>query len=764
MPLVLPPDPQFLDALARSIVDGFALEVCVDVVVGDAQGLFIGEGGAIVLEVRGRDLRPRGLGGAEVAQKEGALPFGEPVEGEEVGRAVAVFGEEAGDVLCGVVGAHDEEPQLPGQGVLGDHALPGLEVPAVEIAEAFLAEHTGDFCFGGARRLGDVDRHAVVGLDESERPLRIVFVRLDPVGKSDGPELRVPAAGAVLLYGELGQAASQRRILAAGDSQHETAGSGGGKVVNEKGAPPQNFLCRIDPPANMQGGGDVLADFFGRRRHDFTLMERERHERRFRRAAESARGGALTWFLAANINKPAGTLLCMTLTASHRRYVRTVASIAALGGLLFGYDTGVMSGALLYISPEFAMTPAQEGRVTAMLLVGAALGAVSGGRVAGALGRRLTLILAAAVFILGSVWCALSGSVFMLTCARGFLGLAVGAVSIVAPMYIAEMVPAGVRGRLVSLNSLMIVVGQLLAYLVNSLLASSGNWHLMLGMAAVPGLLLGVGMLFLPDTPYWYAHRKRFEEAERVAARSGTSLKDFLDDAEPTAGSRRAEWTALKERWLLIAVLIAVGLGITQQVSGVNAVIYFAPTMMNQVGISTENSVYTAIVIGLVSVVACWVGLQIVDKVGRRRLLSIGLAGNVASLVLVAVMFRIAEQHTSLAYLCLALMALFVAFQQAAVSLSTWLLISEIVPVQVRSLGMGVAGLMLWVANWFVAQFFLPMVDLFTATGAFAIFAVLGALSFVFVRVFVPETTGRSLEEVSEDLRARYDHSAASSA
>ena len=163
-------------------------------------------------------------------------------------------------------------------------------------------------------------------------------------------------------------------------------------------------------------------------------------------------------------------------TAETRRYVKMVAAFAAIGGLLFGYDTGVMSGALLYISPEFGMSAAEEGRVTAMLLVGAAIGALLGGRVADWWGRRMTLLVNGVIFCAGSIWCALAGSVAELATARTFLGVAVGAVSIVVPMYIAEKVPATVRGRMVSLNTLMIVVGQLLAYLVNSLLAPTGNW------------------------------------------------------------------------------------------------------------------------------------------------------------------------------------------------------------------------------------------------------------------------------------------------
>ena len=448
-------------------------------------------------------------------------------------------------------------------------------------------------------------------------------------------------------------------------------------------------------------------------------------------------------------------------TDTTRRYVRIVAAVAALGGLLFGYDTGVMSGALLFISPEFDMGPTEEGWVTSMLLVGAAVGALTGGQIADGLGRRMTLIIGGLIFVLGSLWCAVAPTVLMLGAARTFLGVAVGAVSIVVPMYISEKVPGDVRGKMVSLNTFMIVVGQLLAYLVNSALAPTGNWHLMLGMAAVPGAILVVGMWFLADTPVWYARRGRLDKARETAARAGMTLAEL--DIEDRVGdgasiSRRSEWQALKaHRWLRITVLVAMCIGITQQITGVNAIVYFAPTMMNQVGISTENSVYTAIVIGVVSVIACWVGLQIVDRVGRRRLLLIGLTGNVISLIALAVAYRFADGNTAVAMLSLALMALFIAFQQAAVSPTTWLLISELVPVKIRGLGMGIAGLALWVANWAVAQFFLPLVALLSGSGTFVMFAVLGIVALGFVRTFIPETTGRSLEEVGRELKERFD-------
>ena len=455
-------------------------------------------------------------------------------------------------------------------------------------------------------------------------------------------------------------------------------------------------------------------------------------------------------------------------TDQTRRYVKMVAAFAAIGGLLFGYDTGVMSGALLYISPEFGMSAAEEGRVTAMLLVGAAIGALLGGRVADWWGRRMTLLVNGVIFCAGSIWCALAGSVAELATARTFLGVAVGAVSIVVPMYIAEKVPATVRGRMVSLNTLMIVVGQLLAYLVNSALAPTGNWHLMLGMAAIPGAMLTAGMIFLSDTPVWLARKGRTEQAREVAARAGMSLEELsivveaeqLDDANAVAakGAKTSEeFQALKKmRWIRVTIVIAMLIGVTQQITGVNAVIYFAPTMMSEVGISTTNAVYTSIVIGVVSVIACWVGLKIIDVVGRKRLLTWGLTGNIISLLVLALTYSLADGSFTWAMVSLALMAVFIAFQQAAVSPTTWLLISEIVPVQARGLGMGIAGLALWVANWAVAQFFLPVTEILSGSGTFIAFAMLGIVALGFVRVFIPETMGRSLEEVGEIMEKRW--------
>lgn len=435
-----------------------------------------------------------------------------------------------------------------------------------------------------------------------------------------------------------------------------------------------------------------------------------------------------------------------------------VAIIAALGGLLFGYDTGVISGALLYIQRSFELTPGQESTVTAMLLVGAAIGAFLGGRVADSLGRRGTILLGAVGFIIGSIWCAFATSAFSLGAARTLLGVCIGGVSIVVPMYISEMAPPHVRGRLVSLNSLMIVIGQLVAFLTNSALASSGNWRLMLGLGAVPGIVLLIGMLVLPDTPAYLVRRgqegKALAVLRQMQGDEATLAEVTVGEASSSADQRTAERLALKTPWVRRTVIIAMLIGVTQQVTGANAIMYFAPTMMNKVGLSTESSVYTSIIIGIASVISCAIGMSIIDRIGRRRMLIIGLVGCASSLLVLAPVYGLSSNSSTGAMMSLLLMTVFIVFQQAAVSVATWLLISEIIPTEARGLGMGLAGLALWVANWFVAQAFLPMVDAVGGAWSFFFFAATGAIALVFTVKAVPETSGKTLAEVREYMIA----------
>lgn len=443
-----------------------------------------------------------------------------------------------------------------------------------------------------------------------------------------------------------------------------------------------------------------------------------------------------------------------------KRFILLVAVISALGGALFGYDTGVISGALLFMTPHFGLTPFMEGLVTSALLIGAAAGALFGGRIADRAGRRPLLIGTAVVFVVGTLGSALTPDVPILVLSRVVLGVAVGAASVVVPLYISEMAPAHVRGSLVTFNGLMIVTGQLAAYIVNALLAEAGAWRWMLGLATIPAVLLGVGMLFLPDSPRWYASKDRFDEARGVLHRGRSHDEAERELAQITATNEQESatggWRELRSRWLRRLFFIGIGLAIVQQITGVNTIIYFAPMLLTQTGLGEVASIVATISIGVISVLAALVGLLLMDRVGRRPLLITGQLGVTGCLVLLGLAFLLPAGATWVSYLTLGLMVVYMAFQQSSVSTVTWLMITELFPLKIRGFAMGLAVLVLWLTNFVVALVFPPMVAAIGGSATFWVFAALGVGSLVFSVRLVPETKGRSLEELEADMRLRY--------
>lgn len=443
------------------------------------------------------------------------------------------------------------------------------------------------------------------------------------------------------------------------------------------------------------------------------------------------------------------------------RFVVLVAAIAALGGALFGYDTGVISGALLFINKEFQLTPFMEGLVTSALLIGAAFGAVVSGRIADRLGRKRVLIASAIIFIVATLGCAMAPTLSVLIFSRLVLGLAVGGASVIVPLYISEMAPTNVRGKLVTLNGLMIVTGQLVAYLVNAGLAGSGSWRWMLGLAVIPAALLAVGMLFLPDTPRWYVGQRRFVEARSVLERTrhGEDTEDELagiNRIHEQEAQRRGGWRHLREPWLRRVFAIGIGLAVLNQITGVNTIIYFAPTLLTQTGLGEVASIVATIAIGVISVLAALTGLLLMDRIGRRSLLNGGLLGVTVCLVLLGAVYTLPTGALWVSFLALGIMVLYMAFQQSSVATVTWLMISELFPLRIRGFAMGVAVFVLWITNFVIALVFPPMVSTFGASLTFWTFAVLGAGSLVFSTRLVPETKGRSLEQLETDMHARF--------
>ncbi|MFG2137259.1 sugar porter family MFS transporter [Streptomyces sp. NPDC048650] len=446
-----------------------------------------------------------------------------------------------------------------------------------------------------------------------------------------------------------------------------------------------------------------------------------------------------------------------------KRFIVGIAAIAALGGALFGYDTGVISGALPFMDRHFGLSSLGEGFITSALLIGAAFGSLAGGRMSDALGRRNSLLWAGAVFIGGALAVALAPTVPFMALARFVLGLAVGSASVITPLYLSEIAPPHIRGRLVSFNSLMIVSGQLLAYLINAVLAHWGAWRWMLGLAALPAVALFAGLFFLPDTPRWYIGKGRRDEAAGVLRRTlpagdvGAEL-DRIDRAHSLeADARRGAWRELRTPWVRRLLLIGVGLAIVQQITGVNAVIYFAPKILAATGLGTGAAITATIAVGVISVVATAVGMSLIDRVGRRPMLIGGLAGMALALGLLGAAFRL-PHSPAVSFLVLGLMVLYMAFMQATLNTGVWLLLAEMFPLAVRGLAMGAAVFVMWLVNFSVALAFPVLLDAVGAGTTFWFFGVMCVLSLIFCKRYAPETKGLALEDLEDELRKAAAH------
>lgn len=450
-----------------------------------------------------------------------------------------------------------------------------------------------------------------------------------------------------------------------------------------------------------------------------------------------------------------------------RRRLILISLIATIGGLLFGYDTGVVNGALLYMGRDLKLTPTDEGLITAALLLGAALGSLIAGRLADRIGRRRTMWLLAGTFVAGAIACALAPDRSALAAFRFLLGLAVGGASVVVPTYLAELAPPEVRGRLVTQNELMIVSGQLLAFAVNALIAHTWGeshtvWRWMLGVAAVPGVALGIGSAFLPESPRWLIARALPAEAEAVLARlrpSGAAAAEARAIAELAAAEAASDirgWSALRIPWVRAVLIVGIGIGIVQQVTGVNSIMYYGTQILSRSGLGIQGALVANVLNGVVSVLATFIGIALVGRIGRRPMLVTGLIGTTSSLLLLGIVSLLFRPSPSLAYLVLGAMSLFLCFQQGFVSPVTWLLLSEIFPLKVRGLGMGAATLVLWGANFVVAFSFPQLVARFGVSSTFFGFVVVGILAVAFSFRHVPETGGRSLEAIEELLQHRY--------
>jgi sugar porter (SP) family MFS transporter len=441
-------------------------------------------------------------------------------------------------------------------------------------------------------------------------------------------------------------------------------------------------------------------------------------------------------------------------------FVFAAAAFAALGGLLFGYDTGVISGALIFIRAQFGLSTFQQELVVSVVLVGAAAGALTGGRLADIFGRRMMLLVTALIFVAGALVCAAAPSLNVLVIGRLIVGLGIGFATSTVPIYISEVSPPQTRGWQVSLFQLAITIGILAAYLVDYVFSSSSGWRWMLGLAFVPGAILGLGMIRMPESPRWLAEHGRFTLARRVLAQiRGTENieSEWLEIQKTlTETEERGSVSDLFGPSVRMALVIGIGLAIFQQVTGINTVIYYAPLIVQSAGIPTASGAILATAgIGLVNVLMTIVAMWLIDHVGRRPLLLIGIAGMIISLGVLGFVFRM-PTGGALAWLAVVTLMVYVASFAISLGPIFWLLISEIYPLRVRGIAEGTAAGVNWASNFLVSFTFLTLLELLGPSLTFWVYAVLAIASWLFSYYLVPETKGRTLEEIEHSFRHRH--------
>jgi sugar porter (SP) family MFS transporter len=438
-----------------------------------------------------------------------------------------------------------------------------------------------------------------------------------------------------------------------------------------------------------------------------------------------------------------------------------IASVAALGGLLFGYDTGVISSALLFIRHDLSLSPTVQGFVVGIVLAGAMIGAAVAGSLSDRFGRRRVILAAAILFTAGACISAVAAGLALLLIGRFLVGLAIGVASMLTPLYLAEIAPARDRGAIVSLNQLCITLGILVSYLVGFALAQiDGGWRWMLGVGALPGVILWVGMVLLPESPRWLAGHGRTADA-------GIVLKRLRGDADVTGelnelrtdiareGQLHADWIELFSPRLRVPLVIGVGLAMFQQITGINTVIYFAPEIFQSAGLSSAaTSILATAGVGAVNVIMTIVSIRLIDRLGRRQLLFWSLGGMTVTLLILSGAFY-GGTSGQLAWIAVASVAIYVGFFAIGLGPVFWLLISEIFPLAVRGRAMSLATLANWGFNFIVSVTFLDLVGAVGSAGAFLVYAILSIGALAFIVAMVPETKGYSLEQIELNFDRR---------
>ncbi|MEO6908017.1 MAG: sugar porter family MFS transporter [Abditibacteriaceae bacterium] len=443
------------------------------------------------------------------------------------------------------------------------------------------------------------------------------------------------------------------------------------------------------------------------------------------------------------------------MDVTHFVYLAT--AISALGGLLFGYDVGVISGAILFIKQAFSLSAGMEEVVVSAVLVGSLIGAIIGGSLADRLGRRKLLIVTAIVFGLGAIGASISPGVAWLICARVIAGIAIGIASFVAPLYISEIAPVDIRGKLVSINQVALTSGIVISYLIDYAFAGSQSWRWMFAMAVVPAAAFCIGLMFIPDSPRWLAARGHADQAKAVLDRIRVPEKvaGELNDIQASVKQQKGNWSELFSPLLRMAMIVGVGLAIAQQITGINTVIYYAPTIFKFAGLSSSSAAILASVgVGVVNVALTIVAMQLIDRVGRRPLLLISLAGMTLSLAVLGLAFDLPQLSGSLGWIAVVSLMVYVGSFAVGLGPVFWLILSEIYPLAIRGRAMSVGTIANWGANLIVAVSFLTLTQDIGKSFTFWLFGIVSIGAWLFAFFLVPETKGKTLEQIEAHWQA----------
>ncbi|WP_271986284.1 sugar porter family MFS transporter [Pseudoclavibacter terrae] len=449
----------------------------------------------------------------------------------------------------------------------------------------------------------------------------------------------------------------------------------------------------------------------------------------------------------------------------YRRRLTVVAFVATIGGLLFGYDTGVINGALRPMTEELGLTAFTEGVVTSSLLFGAAFGAFLGGRFSDRWGRRTMIIILAVAFLLGTIVCVFSPNFGVMVVGRVILGLAVGGASTVVPVFLAEIAPYEIRGSLAGRNEVMIAVGAFAAFVVNAIIGNvaghiDGVWRIMLAVCAIPAIALFFGMIRMPESPRWLVSKGRTEEALvimrtiRPEARAEAEVEAIrLTAVEEAKQVRTGLRGVLGNKWLRRILLVGTGIAVFQQLTGINTIVYYGQTVLVESGFDENAALIANVVPGLIGVIGSIVAIYNMERINRRTTFLLGYGLIVVWHTLIGIASAaMPVGNSARPFVILVLVVLFVGSMQTFLNVATWVILSEIFPLHMRGLGIGIAVFFHWIANALLGLFFPSLVEQIGLTGSFFMLAVFNLAAFFFVLKYLPETRGRTLEAVEEDV------------